>query len=161
MKVENALLDATLTSWRSTMDRTGKFFGGLNDTALQAEIAPGKNRLIYIWGHLIAVNDLMIPLLRFGDRYYSELDDIFLKNPDHAVAHELNAAQLSEMWRRTDETLWNNFGKLTPAEWLERHQSVSPEEFEKQPHRNRFSVLLSRLGHLSQHLGQVVLANHS
>jgi hypothetical protein len=34
---------------------------------------------------------------------------------------------------------------------------VSEEDFAKEPHRNRFTLLLSRTGHLAFHLGQVVL----
>jgi hypothetical protein len=31
------------------------------------EVAPGKNRLIYLWGHLTAVHDAMLPLLVWGN----------------------------------------------------------------------------------------------
>jgi hypothetical protein len=35
---------------------------------------------------------------------------------------------------------------------------VSDEDFEKEPHRNRFTVLLGRTAHLSYHVGQATLA---
>ena len=44
------------------------------------------NRIIYLLGHLTAVHDAMIPLLRVGERLYPELADVFIKKPDRAVA---------------------------------------------------------------------------
>jgi len=35
---------------------------------------------------------------------------------------------------------------------------VSEEDFAKEPHRNRFTMLLGRTAHLGFHLGQAVLA---
>ena len=49
------------------------------------------------------------------------------------------------------------FAQLTADEWLERHASVSEEDFAKEPLRNRFAILLSRTNHLGFHLGQIVL----
>jgi len=54
----------------------------LSDDDLQKEIAPGKNRLIYIWGHLSGdQTTALIPLLGFGERRYPELDLIFISQP--------------------------------------------------------------------------------
>ena len=49
------------------------------------------------------------------------------------------------------------FDKLSPTEWLQRHTSVSEEDFAKDPSRNRFAILQSRTSHLAFHLGQVAL----
>jgi len=38
---------------------------------LEQQVAPGKNRLIYLWGHLTAVNDGLLPLLGIGERLSS------------------------------------------------------------------------------------------
>jgi hypothetical protein len=35
---------------------------------------------------------------------------------------------------------------------------VSEEDFEREPHRNRFTVLLGRTAHLAYHVGQATLA---
>jgi len=56
-----------------------------------------------------------------------------------------------------NETLQAGFDRLAPGDWLHKHGSVSDEDFEKDPSRNRFSVLLSRTGHVAYHLGQAVL----
>jgi hypothetical protein len=158
MATDLSLIDGALRSWRSSMDRAGKLFRSFTDDELHTEIAPGKNRLIYIWGHLAATNDSMIPLLDFGDRLFPELDTIFLTHPDHAVQHEIKASAMAEMWQRLDELLSAEFTKLSPSGWLEPHQAVSPEDFKNEPHRNRFAILLGRTTHLAHHYGQARLA---
>ena len=45
----------------------------------------------------------------------------------------------------------------SPAEWVEKHTSVSAEDFVKEPHRNRYTILLTRTMHMALHFGQVVL----
>src|ERR1700756_972973 len=98
MTPEQTFVDSALRSWRSNMDRAGKFFGSLTREELQLEVAPGRNRLIYIWGHLAAINDAMLPLFGFGPRQYTGLDAAFVSQPDHAVSHILTGPELSEIW---------------------------------------------------------------
>jgi len=129
------------------------------DDDLQKEIAPGKNRLIYIWGHLSATSDRMIPLLGFGERRYPELDLIFISQPDRAVPQTFAGQAMGDIWSELGDLLWSEFAKLTPAEWLDRHQAVSPEDFEREPHRNRYAIVLGRTTHLAYHLGQAILVN--
>ncbi len=43
------------------------------------------------------------------------------------------------------------------TQWLEKHASVSEEDFAKDPSRNRFAILLSRMNHIAFHLGQTAL----
>ena len=57
MTLETSLIDSALRNWRSNVDRAGKLFGNLPQEQLLHEVAPGKNRLIYLWGHLTAFND--------------------------------------------------------------------------------------------------------
>jgi hypothetical protein len=59
-------------------------FRSLSGEQLQQEVAPGKNGLIYMWGHLAVVDDALIPLLRLGERLHPELDVMFLSSPDRA-----------------------------------------------------------------------------
>jgi hypothetical protein len=54
MTLETSLIDSALRNWRSNVDRAGKLFGNLPQEQLLQEVAPGKNRLIYLWGHLTA-----------------------------------------------------------------------------------------------------------
>jgi hypothetical protein len=53
--------------------------------------------------------------------------------------------------------LSQGFANLQPEQWLHKHSAVSDEDFAKQPERNRFAILQSRMNHLAHHLGQAVL----
>jgi len=50
------------------------------------EIAPGRNRLLYLWGHLTATHDAMLPLLGLGERLHPEFDAAFISTPDKSKA---------------------------------------------------------------------------
>jgi hypothetical protein len=48
--------------------------------------------------------------------------------------------------------------KATPAEeWFNKHNSVSAEDFDREPHRNKLNVIINRTNHLANHLGQMLL----
>jgi hypothetical protein len=158
MSTETLLIDAALLIWKQNVDRADKFFSGLSEQQLSQEIAPGKNRLIYLWGHLTAVSDAMLPLLGLGPRLHPELDEIFVKNPDRTSKENASGEALKRYWDEINEALWTKFSKLSPAEWVQKHASVSDEDFAREPHRNRFTVLLGRTGHLAYHVGQAKLA---
>jgi hypothetical protein len=155
---EQSFVDAGLRSWRSSMDRATKFFNSLTPTELEFEVAPARNRLIYIWGHLTAVNDAILPLFAFGPKRFPELEKIFVTQPDRAVSQIPGGTELREMWTQLDVTLWQEFQKLSPSEWLQPHQAISQEDFVREPHRNRYASLLGRTAHLAYHFGQAILA---
>ena len=157
MTLEAALIDSALRNWKSTVDRTGKLFGRLSQEQLLEEVAPGKNRLIYLWGHLTAFNDALIPLLGFGPRIHPELDLMFVSNADRTVPTILLGEDLKIIWHETNQLLWTGFSKLSVAEWLQKHGAVSEKDFSREPHRNRFTVLLGRTAHIAYHLGQAKL----
>ena len=157
MALETSLIDSALRNWRSNVDRAGKLFGNLSQEQLLQEVAPGKNRLIYLWGHLTAFNDALIPLLGFGDRIHPELDLMFVSNPDRTVPNILLGEDLKIIWQQTSEILWTSFTKLSVADWLQKHSAVSEEDFFREPHRNRFNVVLGRTAHIAYHVGQAKL----
>ena len=68
-------ISVALNAWRSNIERADKTFGGLTSKQLLQEVAPGKNRLIYLWGHLTAVHDAMLPQLRWDGK-----DDLIAGN---------------------------------------------------------------------------------
>jgi len=112
----------------------------------------------YLLGHLTAVHDRMIATLRIGERLHSELDDAFIVKSDKTdLDDELPAGALRKAWREVNDKLTAAMEKLSAEEWLERHDSVSPEDFAKQPERNRLAVLLSRTTHAAMHEGQMRL----
>jgi DinB superfamily len=149
---------AAIKAFRQNLDRATKLFTNLTEDQLQIRIAPGKNRLFYLWGHLIAVNDTIFPLLGIGDPLYPEFEAIFIKSPDGAAQELPTPAELAAASKAIDEKLLAAFNGFTASQWLERHTAVSEEDFAKEPGRNRFAILLSRTSHLAYHLGQAILA---
>lgn len=147
-----------INSWRLTVERAGKIFSQLAPDQLFNEVAPGKNRVIYLWGHLIAVHDRMFSILGVGDRLHPELDAVFIDNPDKAVAEIPAPGQLKKYWDEVNDKLVTQFQTLSPDEWLLQHRAMSDEDYAKDPTRNRLAVLLNRTNHLSYHLGQIALA---
>jgi DinB superfamily len=140
------------------VERADKIFSRLMEDELLREVAPGKNRVIYLWGHLIAIHDAMFPILGLGPRLHPDLDAIFVDNPDKAVAEIPSAGQLKQYWDEVNGELFSQFQNLSPDEWLLRHRAMSEEDYAKDPARNRLAVLLNRTNHLSYHVGQVTLA---
>jgi hypothetical protein len=154
---EETLVATAIKSWEQWVGRAGKFFDSLTDEQLLSPIAPGKNRPVYLLGHLTAVHDAMIPQLRLGEAAYPSYREAFITQPDGAVAELPSIAELRQSWKDTNAHLSALFAELTPAQWLERHSTVSEEDFAKEPHRNRLAILFSRTGHASYHLGQLML----
>ncbi len=72
MANEGSYVALGLKAWKSQIGRAGKLFGGLSSEEVQHEIAPGRNRLLYLWGHLTAIHDAMLPLLGLGERLHPE-----------------------------------------------------------------------------------------
>ena len=157
MTSEQLFVDAALRAWKFNVDRVEKSFSTLTDAQLETRVAPDRNRLLYLLGHLAAVHDRMLPLLGIGERRHPELDAVFIEEADNGNASPIAASALKEILVNTDTALWTAFSQWTPAEWLSKHTSVSDEDFAKEPHRNRISVLLSRNSHLAFHHGQIVL----
>ena len=144
-----------IDSWSSTVKRTDTLFEKLTDEELLNEVAPNRNRGIYLLGHLAAVHDMMLPLLNFGESLYSELKTTFIGTPDNPEVQNFSITELRQYWTAINAELQKNFDKLTVEEWLEKHNSVSEEDFAKEPHRNKLNVVLGRTKHMDYHLGQL------
>src|SRR4026209_2841746 len=147
-----------LKSWKTHVDRAEKLFGALSSDELLREIAPGRNRVLYLWGHLTAAHDAMLPLLALRERLHPEFDVAFISNPDRSRADIPSHEQVREAWDAVNAELWKGFEKMSSNDWVQRHAAVSEEDFAKDASRNRFAVLLSRTHHLSYRRGQAVLA---
>ena len=154
---EGSYVALGLKTWNAHIDRADKLFAGLSSEEILREIAPGRNRLLYLWGHLTAVHDAMLPLLSFGERLHPEFDVAFVSNPDKSQANIPSHEQVRRAWSVVNAELWKGFEKMSWSDWVQRHTAVSEEDFAKDTSRNRFAILLSRTNHLSYHLGQAVL----
>lgn len=158
MDQQQLYVKMTLHAWDVHIKRTNNILNDLTDEQLFQEIAPGKNRAIYLLGHLTAVHDGMLPIMGLGERLYPQLDEAFIKNPDRIVPDVPAAKALREGWINISTQLAELFNALPVGEWFQKHTLISDEEFLKEPHRNRLSVLINRTNHLAYHLGQLVLA---
>jgi hypothetical protein len=156
MTPDQMLIDAALSSWQQVVTRVGSLCLSLNEEQLLVEVAPGKNRILYLWGHLAAVHDAMFTVLRTGERLHPELDAIFITQPDRSKPLPASA-EIARCWEAIHPALLSTFAALGPLEWLERHGNVAAEEFEQNPTRNRLAVLLNRTNHASYHFGQMML----
>jgi hypothetical protein len=158
MKNEEIIGATVLNSWKLAINRFSKTLSDLGDEQLEQQVAPGRNRVFYLLGHLTAMHDRMFPLLGLGDRLHLELDEPYIANPDRAVADPLSASELRGVWSEVNNNLTTAFERFTLEDWLQKHTAVSDEDFVKDPTRNRLAIVMSRTSHVSYHFGQAILA---
>jgi DinB superfamily len=145
--------------WNGSIVNLNKHLHTLTVEQLLKEIAPGKNRGIYLLGHLVAVHDDMLPLLDMGDKIFPELQEPFIKLADKVAPQIPSATELRSMWNKQCALLQEKFETLTPEQWFEKHTAVSEEDFSKEPHRNKLNIIITRTSHLQYHTGQLALLN--
>jgi DinB superfamily len=156
MTSQERFIQSALLNWGQAIGRATAFFDKLTDEELLQPIVPGKNRVVYLLGHLAAIHDRMLPLLDIGERRYPHLDELFITNPDNPAASLPEIQQLRKAWKETNEHITGVLRGWSPEEWLERHTAVSAEDFEKDPNRNKFTLVLNRARHVDYHMGQLV-----
>src|SRR3984885_4878299 len=147
METQGSYVALGLKVWKAQIERADKLFGGLSSQDVLREIAPGRNRLIYLWGHLTATHDAMLHLLKIGERLHPEFDVAFISNPDKSQAAIPSHQQVRQAWNAIDGELWTGFEKMSWSDWLQRHTAVSEEDFAKDASRNRYAILLGRTNH--------------
>jgi hypothetical protein len=158
MTNEEILGITVLNSWKLVINRLDKTLGEFTDEQLQRQVAPGRNRVFYLVGHVIAVHDRMFPLLGLGERLHPELDLPYITNPDRVLPDPLSATELRRAWAEVNDKLTAAFERFTLEHWLQKHTAVSDDEFVKDPTRNRLAIVMSRTNHASYHSGQGILA---
>jgi hypothetical protein len=157
MNFNQTTVKMVLDRWHSLIKIADDTINSLTDEQLQKEIAPAKNRGVYLVGHLTAVHDHMLPLLNFGDKLFPELAEPFVTSPDKAVADIPSTKELRTKWNKMNEVLTQHFSTMQPDDWFQKHTAVSDEDFSKEPHRNKLNIIITRASHLSYHTGQLVL----
>ncbi len=152
---ESLFVQMALMSWQTQNARVDDLLNKLPNEQLMNETAPGRNRGIYLLGHLAAVNDGLFKILGIGQRLHPELDAVFLDNPDKSGQEMPTIEELKKYWKEINAGLTEKFNAMQPQEWFEKHTAVSAEDFAKEPYRNKLNVLLNRTTHQSYHLGQM------
>lgn len=151
------ILKMVFDRWNASIKNCDSLLPMLSDERLQQEVSPGKNRGIYLLGHLIAVHDDMIVLLDLGERLYPELQEPFLKAADKTVLQLPTVATLRGYWANQCAVLQQKIDGLTTEQWFEKHSAVSADDFASEPHRNKLNIIITRTSHLQYHLGQLQL----
>src|SRR5438132_8861664 len=105
MGTDGAYIGLGLKVWKAQIERADKLFGSLSSEEVQREIAPGRNRLLYLWGHLTAIHDAMLPLLGLGVRLHAEFDGAFVSNPDKSAAATPSHEQVRQAWHAVNGDL--------------------------------------------------------
>ncbi|MCW3119444.1 MAG: hypothetical protein JWM28_3526, partial [Chitinophagaceae bacterium] len=156
--MENAkpIIDQLVSQWDIALSHTTKVFDSLGHAHAETELAPGRNSVIYLLGHMVAVHDRMIEALEAGERMFPELDGDFLESADKKKGYPPYSELLAK-WKAVNGNLSAAIQKQSVADWLSKHHYVSTEDFTKEPHRNRLAILISRYAHLNTHLGQLRL----
>ena len=152
---DQIIIKMVLDKWYAAVKRADALFEKLTDEEMLNQVAPNRNRGIYLIGHLTAVHDTMLPLLDLGERKHPELTASFIKTPDNPEIQPFSVAQLRQYWESINVELQKNFDNLNLDQWLQKHNSISAEDFAKEPHRNKLNVVLSRTNHINYHLGQL------
>ncbi|MEW5676035.1 DinB family protein [Flavobacterium enshiense] len=157
MEKTELMVEMALKSWKIQVKRAEHLLNSLTNNELLNEVAPGRNRGIYLFGHLAAYHDLLSETLGSGKKDFPEMQSRFVENPDDKESELLSIIELKSFWKKVHERLENEFQTLTTEDWFSKHEAVSQEDFKKEPHRNKLNVLLNRTSHLTYHLGQLML----
>ena len=153
----NLLVKMTLMAWDAQNNNLKRLINSLTDEQLAKEVSPGKNTGLYLLGHLIAVSDGMLPLLGYADRLFPDMEEMFIKNPDRSGSTFPSVTDLKQRLETVNAKLNSYFQSADANDWLSRHTVISPEDFIKEPHRNKLNVLITRTGHMAYHIGQLRL----
>ena len=156
-KPDEILIRMVLSAWDTQNNKLYQLLESLTDEKLSKETAPGKNTGVYLLGHLAAISDGMLPILGFGESLYPELEKVFVDNPDKSELEKPPVDELKKSLKAINKKLSESIQNTSTAEWFSRHMIISPEDFAKEPHRNKLNVIINRTNHLAHHYGQMLL----
>jgi DinB superfamily len=151
------IITQIINNWKAQNKAVTSFINKYEDSVYLKEVAAGRNRAVYIFGHLIASSDNLLPMFGLGESLFPAFPELFAKNPDRTFADLPTIAELRQAWETINNTLTEHFNNMSIADWLSRHSRVSEEDFALDPLRNKLNVLISRTIHEGYHLGQLIL----
>jgi len=156
MQKDKIIIDQLLGQWDNTIEKITQQFDSLGSWAIELEVAPGRNRVRYIIGHLLVFQDRIIEAMELGERFFPELDELFTK-PQSKDAVYPDYIELREKWISVSKYLSESFRTLSIDAWLSKHHYISESDFALEPHRNKLAILISRYAHIYSHIGQLRL----
>ena len=102
-----------LDYWFTQVKRANDLFNELSDEQLRMETAPGRNRGIYLLGHLTTVHDKMNEFLGFRTPIHPELFAAFYFGADREVADIPSIRELKTYWNEVNDFLAGKMNALT------------------------------------------------
>lgn len=144
--------------WLLSNRRMNTILGNMTDKELYSAVASGRNRGIYLLGHLTAFSDSLLQSLGFGDRLFPEFDFLFVNNPENIYQEYPSAEQLKSNWRTVNYSLLSFIENMSDKQWMEWDIDVSEQEFLADPLQNKLSILIRCTNHQNYHLGQLTFS---
>jgi len=141
--------------WESNNQQLTQLFNKFPDHVYAGKVAPNRSSGLYLLAHLVAVSDGLFTILGLGEIKFPELAR-FIRESETDINYQVDINELKAKWEAVNTKLTAEFATKDNAWWLDRHMSVSAEDFAKEPHRNKLNVLLSRASHINYHRGQLV-----
>ena len=126
--MDELFVTTVVASWKQIVHRLDERLASLDDEQLRKQVAPNRNRLFYLLGHLTVVHDRMLPLLGISERLHPELEEAYLTNPDQTISDPLSAADLKKAWSEVNAAITSAVEKF------------SVDDFSKDPTRNRLAM---------------------
>ena len=157
MERDEKIISQLLGQWQDTYTRLTQLFESLSSWAWDKEIALGRNKPKYLMGHFTAVHDRIIDAMELGERFYPQLDELYINQPQNDTAPYEDYASIKQKWIKVNEYLLQRFKTMSMDDWFRKHHYVSEADFAKEPHRNKLAILISRFTHMYLHLGQLRL----
>lgn len=157
MQQNEIMVKMVLDRWFSLIKGFTATINQLSDEELQKEIVPGRNRGIWLLGHMVAEHDDMLRLLDWGSKQYPHLHKPFIESPDKTVADLPSVQELRANWAEQVAYMTPTINSVPVDGWFEKHTAVSADDFAKEPHRNKLNVMLTRCTHMASHHGQLML----
>jgi chromosome condensin MukBEF complex kleisin-like MukF subunit len=105
MAKDQIIVKMLMDRWNASIKNCDDLLNSISDEYMLREISPGKNRGIYLLGHLIAVHDSILVLLDMGEKKYPELSKAFLEEADKVVAEIPSAKELRLKWNEQSADL--------------------------------------------------------
>jgi len=150
------MIGQLLDMWENKIEETTELFELLGDRFATEPVAPGKNRVIYLLGHLLVIHDGIFEALELGKRSYTHYDELFL-TPQHPANKYPPYDLLLHKWISLNKTLTFQLRHIPFDEWRSKHHYISDTDFALHPTKNKFCVFQCTTMHLFHHSGQLAL----
>ncbi|MFM8912176.1 MAG: DinB family protein [Flammeovirgaceae bacterium] len=150
-------LQICLLQWDALNKRMSKTLDSISEENFHRPIVANGNSPSWIMGHLVEADDALLELLGIGPRLFPNLSKIYHHERGTNQSGHLAKAELVNCFKIVSEALNKTFKSWSENDWLSKHTAVSDADFEKEPHRCRLNVMLSRVSHKASHLGQITL----